>query len=53
MHTLFVIVAGLTLLFIFVLVSRIINRSGGGAGGGRAFSFGSGHSSRPPMLSPV
>lgn len=37
MHTLFVIVAGLTLLFIFVLVSRIINRSGGGAGGARVF----------------
>ncbi len=52
MHTLFVIVAGLTLLFIFVLVSRIINRSGGVLGA-RAFSSGFGLSSRPPMRSPV
>ena len=37
MHTLFVVFAGLTLLFIFVLVSRLINRSGGGAGGARVF----------------
>ncbi len=37
MHTLFVVFAGLTLLFVFILVSRLINRSGGGAGGARAF----------------
>jgi hypothetical protein len=33
----FVISAGLTLLFIFVLVSRLMNRGGGGAGGARVF----------------
>jgi hypothetical protein len=37
MRTLFVVFAGLTLLFVFVLVSRLINRSGGGAGGARMF----------------
>jgi hypothetical protein len=37
MHTLNVTVAGLALLFIFVLVSRLVNRSGGGAGGARVF----------------
>jgi hypothetical protein len=37
MRTLFVIFGGLTLLFIFVLASRLINRTGGGAGGARVF----------------
>ena len=37
MRTLFIIFGGLTLLFIFVLVSRLINRTGGGAGGAGVF----------------
>ena len=37
MHMMAVTVAGLALLFVFVLVSRIANRSGGGAGGARIF----------------
>jgi hypothetical protein len=32
-----VTIAGLALLFIFVLVSRLANRAGGGAGGARVF----------------
>jgi hypothetical protein len=37
MHTFVIVFSGLTLLFIFVLVSRISNRAGGGAGGARVF----------------
>jgi len=37
MRTLFIVFGGLTLLFVFVLVSRLINRTGGGAGGARVF----------------
>lgn len=37
MHMLAVTIAGLALLFVFVLVSRLINRAGGGAGGARLF----------------
>ena len=37
MHILNVTVAGLAVLFLFVLVSRIANRAGGGAGGARIF----------------
>ena len=37
MHMLNVTVAGLAVLFLFVLVSRLANRAGGGAGGARAF----------------
>jgi hypothetical protein len=37
MHVMAVTVAGLALLFVFILVSRLINRSGGGAGGARIF----------------
>lgn len=37
MHILNVTIAGLALLFLFVLVSRLANRAGGGAGGARIF----------------
>ena len=37
MHMLNVTVAGLALLFVFVLVARLANRSSGGAGGARVF----------------
>lgn len=37
MHMLTVTIAGLALLFVFVLVSRLANRAGGGSGGARVF----------------
>lgn len=37
MHMMNVTLAGLAALFLFVLVSRLANRDGGGAGGARIF----------------
>jgi hypothetical protein len=37
MRTLFIVFGGITLLFVFVLASRLINRAGRGAGGARVF----------------
>lgn len=37
MSMLAVTVAGLALLFVFILVSRLANRTGGGAGGAKIF----------------